>query len=76
MESSVPAAAGFTEGVTGIISDMGSVTEFFWSLFSDFLGLFVKYPLISFPVLFGILVGFVGLVIFFSRRFGLRGRRR
>lgn len=76
MESSVPAAAGFTEGVTGIITDMGSVSTFIWSLFSEFLNLFVEYPLIAYPVLFAILGGATALVIRIVRKFGVRGRTR
>lgn len=76
MESTVSTAAGFTDGVTGIISDMGSVSTFIWSLFSDFLNLFVEYPLIAYPVLFAILGGATALVIRIVRKFGVRGRTK
>lgn len=76
MESTVSTAAGFTDGVTGIITDMGSVSTFIWSLFSKFLNLFVEYPLIAYPVLFAILGGATALVIRIVRKFGVRGRTK
>lgn len=69
-------AQGFAEGVTQITTDLGTANGFIWSLFSDFLGLFVQYPLIAFPVLFGLLAGGIALVIRLVKRFGVRGRTR
>lgn len=75
-ESSVASVPGFTDGVTEIVTDMGSVNEFIWSLFGDFLNLFVEYPLIAYPVLFAILGGAIALVVRIVRKFGVRGRTR
>lgn len=65
----------FVTGVTGIITSIGSVATFVWSLFSDFLGMILETPLIAFPVLFGVLAGAVAIVIKMTRNFGVKGKR-
>lgn len=65
----------FASGITDIISSIGNVGTWVWSLFSDFLGMILTNPLIAFPVLFAVLAGGVGVVLKMIKKFGVKGKR-
>lgn len=65
-----------TTAVGQIFSDIISVGELVWGLFTDFLGMITGNPIIFVPVLLAILAGAVGIAIKVVRRFGVRGLKR
>lgn len=62
-------------GVTGIITEMGTVNTFVWGLFQKFLTMIMDNALIAFPVLFAVLAAAIGIAVKVVRRFGVRGKR-
>lgn len=62
--------------LTGLASDIGSVSTWFWGLFKDFIEMISSNNLLLWSVAFAIVAGSVGLAIKVVRRFGLKGRRR
>lgn len=62
--------------LTGLASDIGSVSTWFWGLFSDFIEMISSNNLLLWSVAFAIVAGSVGLAIKVVRKFGLKGRRR
>lgn len=62
--------------LTGLAGDIGSVSEWFWGLFTDFIEMISSNNLLLWSVAFAIVAGSVGLAIKVVRKFGLKGRRR
>lgn len=62
--------------LTGLASDIGSVSTWFWGLFKDFIEMISSNNLLLWSVAFAIVAGSVGLAIKVVRKFGLKGRRR
>jgi hypothetical protein len=58
-----------------IVTGIGSVSTWFWSLFQDFLDMIVSNSLLLWAVAFAIVAGSVGLLIKVVRRFGVKGHR-
>lgn len=62
--------------LTGLATDIGSVSTWFWGLFTDFIEMISSNNLLLWSVAFAIVAGSVGLAIKVVRKFGLKGRRR
>lgn len=62
--------------LTALAGDIGSVSEWFWGLFTDFIEMISSNNLLLWSVAFAIVAGSVGLAIKVVRKFGLKGRRR
>lgn len=62
--------------LTGLASDIGSVSTWFWGLFKDFIEMISSNNLLLWSVAFAIVAGSVGLAIKVVRKFGLKGRRK
>lgn len=62
--------------IAGLATDIGSVSTWFWGLFTDFIGMISSNNLLLWSVAFAIVAGSVGLAIKVVRKFGLKGRRR
>lgn len=58
-----------------IVSGIGSVSTWFWGLFTDFIEMIAGNNLLLWAVAFAIVSGSVGLAIKVVRKFGLKGRR-
>lgn len=58
-----------------IVSGIGSVSSWFWGLFTDFIEMIAGNNLLLWAVAFAIVSGSVGLAIKVVRKFGLKGRR-
>lgn len=61
--------------LTDIVSGIGSVSTWFWDLFSDFLDMITSNSLLLWAVAFAIVAGSVGLIIKVVRKFGVKGHR-
>lgn len=59
-----------------LATDIGSISTWFWGLFTDFIEMISSNNLLLWSVAFAILAGAVGLAIKVVRKFGLKGRRR
>ncbi len=62
--------------LTGLATDIGSVSTWFWGLFKDFIEMISSNNLLLWSVAFAIVAGSVGLAIKVVRKFGLKGRRK
>ncbi len=62
--------------LAGLATDIGSVSTWFWGLFTDFIEMISSNNLLLWSVAFAIVAGSVGLAIKVVRKFGLKGRRR
>lgn len=62
--------------LTSLATDIGSVANWFWGLFQDFIEMISSNNLLLWSVAFAIVAGSVGLAIKVVRKFGLKGRRR
>ena len=67
--------SGFA-ALTDVVSWLGSVGTWFWSLFSSFYNVVISNPLLLWVVLAAIVFMAIGLVIKVLKKFGLRGRRQ
>lgn len=59
-----------------LATDIGSISTWFWGLFTDFIEMISSNNLLLWAVAFAIVAGAVGLAIKVVRKFGLKGRRR
>ena len=66
---------GSFASLSGLVSDIGNVTTWFWGIFTDFIDMIAKNNLLLWPVAFAICAGVVGLAIKVVRTFGIKGRR-
>lgn len=62
--------------LSGLATDIGSVSTWFWGLFKDFIEMISSNNLLLWSVAFAIVAGSVGLAIKVVRKFGLKGRRK
>ena len=62
--------------LSNLATDIGSVSTWFWGLFTDFIEMISSNNLLLWSVAFAIVAGSVGLAIKVVRKFGLKGRRR
>ena len=62
--------------LTQLVTDIGSVKDWFFGLFSDFIEMISSNNLLLWSVAFAIVAGSVGLAIKVVRKYGLKGRRR
>lgn len=61
--------------LSNIDSGIGSVSTWFWGIFTDFVDMIAKNDLLLWMVIFAIVAGTVGLAIKVVRKFGIKGRR-
>jgi len=61
--------------LTDIITGLGTVSTWFWGLFTDLLGMIVSNSLLLWSVVLAIVAGSLGLARKVVRSFGVRGRR-
>lgn len=61
--------------LSNIASGIGSVSTWFWGIFTDFVDMIAKNDLLLWMVIFSIVAGTVGLAIKVVRKFGIKGRR-
>lgn len=61
--------------LTSIVSGIGSVSEWFWGLFTDFIEMIAGNSLLLWSVAFAIVAGSIGVAIKVVRKFGLKGHR-
>lgn len=61
--------------LTGLASDIGSVSAWFWGLFQDFIEMISSNNLLLWSVAFAIVAGSVGVAIKVVRKFGLKGHK-
>ena len=61
--------------ITTIITDLGGVSTWFWSLFTGLVDLIASNSLLLWAVVFAIVAGSTGLVLKVVRKFGVKGRR-
>ena len=61
--------------LSDIISYLGTVGTWFWSLFTGFYGIIISNSVLLWLVLAGTVFFAIGLVIKVLKKFGLRGRR-
>ena len=61
--------------LTGIVSGIGSVSSWFWNIFTDFIDMIASNDLLLWTVAFAIVAGVTMLAIRVVRKFGLNGRR-
>lgn len=61
--------------ITQIITDMGGISTWFWSLFTGLIDLIASNSLLLIAVVFAIVAGSVGLAMKVVRKFGVKGRR-
>ena len=66
---------GTMADVTQIITDMGSISTWFWSIFSTMLNTITSNSLLLYLVVFAIVAGSVGMAMKVVRKFGVKGRR-
>ena len=62
--------------LSGLATDIGSVSTWCWGLFKDFIEMISSNNLLLWSVAFAIVAGSVGLAIKVVRKFGLKGRRK
>lgn len=62
-------------GLSGLVSDIGSVSTWFWGIFADFINMIAQNNLLLWTVAFAIVAGTTFLAIKVVRKFGLKGRR-
>ena len=70
-ETATVTIASLTDIATGI----GSVSTWFWGIFTDFVDMIATNNLLLWMVIFAIVAGTVGLAIKVVRKFGIKGRR-
>ena len=58
-----------------IAGGIGSVSTWFWGIFTDFVDMIATNDLLLWMVIFAIVAGTVGLAIKVVRKFGIKGRR-
>lgn len=61
--------------LSNLATDIGSVSEWFWSLFQDFIEMISSNNLLLWSVAFAIVAGSVGVAIKVVRKFGLKGHK-
>lgn len=61
--------------LTDIATGIGSVSTWFWGIFTDFVDMIATNNLLLWMVIFAIVAGTVGLAIKVVRKFGIKGRR-
>ena len=61
--------------LSDIASGIGSVSTWFWGIFTDFVDMIATNNLLLWMVIFAIVAGTVGLAIKVVRKFGIKGRR-
>lgn len=61
--------------LTDIATGIGSVSTWFWGIFTDFVDMIASNNLLLWMVIFAIVAGTVGLAIKVVRKFGIKGRR-
>lgn len=61
--------------LTNLATDIGSVSEWFWGLFQDFIEMISSNNLLLWSVAFAIVAGSVGVAIKVVRKFGLKGHK-
>lgn len=66
---------GALASLTDIIDGIGSVSTWFWGLFTDLIDMIGGNSLLLWSVVLAIVAGSVGLALKVVRRFGLKGRR-
>lgn len=61
--------------LSSIAEGIGSVSSWFWGIFTDFVDMIATNDLLLWMVIFAIVAGTVGLAIKVVRKFGIKGRR-
>lgn len=61
--------------LSNLATDIGSVSEWFWGLFQDFIEMISSNNLLLWSVAFAIVAGSVGVAIKVVRKFGLKGHK-
>lgn len=61
--------------LANIVSGIGSVSTWFWGLFSDFVQMIQTNSILLWSVAFAIVAGAVYLLIRIVRKFGLKGHK-
>ena len=61
--------------LTSIVTGIGSVSTWFWGLFTDFVEMIQSNSILLWSCAFAIVAGSVYLLIKIVRKFGLKGHR-
>ena len=66
---------GAMADITSVLTSLGTVSTWFWSLFNGLVNLIASNSLLLIAVIFAIVAGSLGLAMRVVRKFGVKGRR-